>query len=529
MSSSQAGGRKISGEEKNLANAQAKLFGLQTQQLQGLQSVLQGLQPSSYAALGLNPTTGQAYRPGELPTAPTAVANPGARPTEYRTVFTGKNWGKNDQAKQDQSLRDIQAWEAKNQQYQQYLQQQQAYDAQVQQIQQNPDSFYLPDPTAQRNQLESTFNQIMAGSLDPSQAYASGRLGTEAATQAGFAGQLRDIFGGTQAQDQSMASLLANYQNYLAGNTAENQTFNTLRGNYDQLLAGNIPEASQLANYLNMITTGQQGGVAINPAVQRALDDAEQAQRTRMFQQLGSGWETSTAGSAAMNDIARMRAGTIDSLNQQDMQNAVAGYSSLLSGAQSRQAQVANQMLGLGQFLEGRQANTLSQYNQLSNDKMNRTNTALNGYLGSSQASQARIMQDYANEWNKRVGQLGAYTQIATAPYQGVDYTNLINSYTGALNAATQRQTGPQQSGVGGALGSLAGTALGGGLGYLAGGPMGAMAGASLGSSFGGNAGSALGGGQGMQYQVPNLFNYGSGASNPYQLGSFQTNPFYMG
>lgn len=573
MSSSQEGGRKISGEEKNLANKQAELFGLQTDQMKALQAVLQNLQSSQYQILGFDPTTGMPLQRGQLPTAPTAVSGPqGARPQTQRELFdaglAGKNWGKNDNAAQTRSLQAQQAWDAQNQQYQQYLQQQQAYDQQVAQIQANPESFYLPDVAGQRAQESSLLDQILSGQLSPDAAAGQGAVGSVAAGRAGLMSEfLRWINNNPNAQAAEGAlsgyqnelntggaeapylqQLLGLYGNELAGG-AEAPALQQLMGAYQNQLAGNIPESAQMNELLAGILRGAQGTEPVNPLVARQFDIAEQDQRSRLFQQLGSGYETSSAGIEALNSFRANRVGTYDLLNQTDLMNAVQGYGSLLGGAQNRQAQTANQYLGLSANQQARQANIANQYGGLSANQQARqaqflnqylglnedtrlnTNAALQGYTGLTNFSESQRMQEYINELTRRTGLAGLQSSVATAPYTGVDYTNLINSYTGALGAATQRQTGPVQqgSGLGGAIGGLVGTGLGGAAGYAIGGAPGAFMGAQLGGSLGGSAGGGTG------YQPPPLYNMGGGygggggasTSNSFNLGSFYTTPYY--
>lgn len=572
MSSSQEGGRKISGEEKNLANKQAALFGLQTDQMQALQAVLQNLQPQQYQLLGFDPTTGMPLQRGQLPTAPTAVAAPtGSRPMTQRELFdagqAGKNWGKNDDAAQTRSLAAQQAWDQQNQAYQQYQNQLNAYNQQVAQIQANPESFYLPDVAGQRQQESNLLDQILSGQMTPEQAQAQGAIGGVAAGRAGLMNQFltwlnhnpnasaaQGALAGYQnelntggAEAPALQQLLGNYQNLISGNTSQDAAMQQLMGQYQNQLAGNIPESSQLSDFLSAITRGVNGTGAVNPMVDRQLQQAEQERRTRLFQQLGPGYETSSAGIEALNTLASTRAGTVDLLNQTDLMNSLQGYMGLLSGAQNRQANTANQYLGFSQNLQNQQAQTANQYLGLSSNQQQRqaqflnqylglnedtrlnTNAALQGYTGLTNFSEAQRVQEYQNELARRTGLAGLQSSVATAPYTGVDYTNLINSYTGALGAATQRQTGPvSQGGIGGAIGGLAGTALGGGLGYLAGGPVGAMYGAQLGGGLGGSAGGSIAGGG---YQPPPLYNMGSfggsGSSNSYGLGSFYTKPYY--
>ena len=167
MSTKQEGGRKISGEEKNLANAQAKLFNTQTSNLDQLQSILKNRGAGELAQLGLNAQGGILQR-GQLPQAPQpTVADPGPRPAEYK--FTGRNFGKNDKRARDTMNAAIADWDKRNAAYQQdqqrYQQEKTAYDQQVQQIQANPDAYYLNDPSVGRQQEQGIVDQIMQGSL----------------------------------------------------------------------------------------------------------------------------------------------------------------------------------------------------------------------------------------------------------------------------------------------------------------------------------------------------------------------------
>ncbi len=530
MSSKQEGGRKISGEEKNLANKQAELFGLQTDQMKQLQQVLTQLQPQQYQMLGFDPSTGMPLQRGQLPTAPTAVSAPqGARPETQRELFAsgrgGRKWGKNDEANQARSLQAQQAWDQQNAAYQQYQQQLQAYNQFAQQAQTNPEQVYLPDVAGKRQQESNLLDQLLAGNMTPEQAMVQGgALGGVASGRAGFMGEfLRWLNDNPNAQAAQGA--LSGYQNELTTGGAEAPALQQLLGQYQNQLAGNIPEASQMSDFLAAITRGVNGREAVNPMVERQLDDAMQERRTRLFQQLGAGYETSSAGIEALSNMNRTRAGTIDELNQADLMNAVSGYASLLGGSQNRQAQTANQYMGLSGNQQSRQAQLLNQYLGLNEDTRLNVAGNLAGYTGLTNFSEAQRMQEYQNELGRRTGLMGLQNSIATAPYSGVDYTSLINSYTGALGAATQRQTGPVQQGggLGGALGGLAGTALGGGLGYLAGGPVGAQIGMQMGGSLGGAA--AGGGG----YQPPPLYNLGGmgGGQQQMGLGSFYTKPYF--
>lgn len=610
MSSKQEGGRKISGEEKNLANKQAELFGLQTDQMKALQAVLQNLQPQQYQLLGFDPSTGMPLQQGQLPTAPTAVGDPGAAPDKNSSKYqpSGKKISQKDWDKANALYQsDLNAWNQRNTQYQQYQQQLASYNQLAQQAQQHPEQVYMPDVAGQRAQESSLLDKILSGQMTPEQAASQGQIGGVAAGRAGLMSEflrwinnnpnaqaaqgalsgyqnelntggveapaLQQLLGLYQnelstggAEAPALQQLLGNYQNLINGDNPNSAAMQQLMGNYQNQLAGNIPEASQLADLLSAITRGVNGTGAVNPMVQRQLDQQEQDRRTRLFQQLGAGYETSSAGIEALNTLASTRAGTIDQLNQIDLMNSLQGYMGLLSGAQNRQANTANQYLGFSGDLQNQQAQTANQYLGLSGNQQQRqagyanqyqglsatqqnrqaqllnqylglnedtrlnTNAALQGYTGLTNFSEGQRVAEYQNELARRTGIAGLQAGIATAPYTGVDYTNLINSYTGALGAATQRQTGPvSQGGIGGAIGGLAGTALGGGLGYLAGGPVGAMYGAQLGGGLGGSAGGAMGGGG---YQPPPLYNMGGmggggGSANSFNLGSFYTRPYY--
>lgn len=448
MSSSE-GGRKISGEEKNLANAQASLLNKQGSNLDSLQRILSGLGSGELAQLGLN-SAGGILQAGQLPAAPTAVANPGARPVSYRSVYTGKNWGKNDQAKQAASEAAQKAWDQKNAQYQQYLQQKAAYDQQVQQIQANPDAYYLQDPKIGQQKEDSLVNQILGGQLTAADAQAQGISGGQAAGRAGF----------MQLMNQ-----------YLDPNNPDYQAANQVLSQYNQRLAGNVPEASQLQGFLDRISTGLAGNTYINPQLTREMQDAEASTRTRLFQQLGSGYENSSAGIEALNALQRTKLGTIDELNRTDLNSAVSNYTGLSSLVDSKTANLLNQYLGLNQ------------------DRLNNLNAGYTGYTGLTDFSQSNRQQAYQNDLGNRLQRVGVAQGIATQPYQ-VDYTSLINAYTGANQAATQRQSAGAATGGGwqGALGKIAGTVVGGVGGYFVGGPAGAFAGASLGSQLGGGA-----------------------------------------
>ena len=449
MSSKQEGGRKISGEEKNLANQQANLLGLETSRLQQLQSILQGRGPGELAQLGLN-AQGGLLQPGQLPAAPTAsVADPGSKPAAW--VFSGRNYGKNDKAAKARSDAAIADWEKKNAAYQQdqqrYQGEMQAYSQQVQQIQANPDAYYLQDPNVGRQQEQGIVDQIMQGSLSSEAAAAQGGAGGEAAGRAGFLQMLNK---------------------YLGTNTDEDRVGGQALSRYEQRLGGDVPEATQLQGFLDRLTRGISGDTFVNPDIERRFQEAEQERRTRLFSQLGSGYETSSAGIEALSAQKRSELGARDELNRADLQQSLGGY------------------LGLSQNVDAQTQNLLNQYLGLQQNKRSNLDTAFTGYAGLTDFTEQNRQNRYTNELNNRMGRVGISQQIATQPYQ-VDYTGLINSYTGALSAATQRQTGPVQQGGGwqGALGNLAGTAVGAGIGFAAGGPFGA----SMGSQLGGMAG----------------------------------------
>lgn len=377
-------------------------------------------------------------------------------------------------------------------------------------------------------QEEDFLNQILSGQLTPEQALAQGSVGGAAAGRAGF---MQNFL--TWLNDNPNASAaqgaLSGYQNELNTGGAEAPALQQLMAQYQQQIGGNIPESSQMADLLQAITRGVNGTNAVNPMVERQLNEAEQQRRTRLFQQLGPGYETSSAGIEALNTLGSTRAGTIDQLNQQDLQNVLAGYVNLLSGTQNRQAQTANQYLGLSGNQQQRQSSLLNQYLGLNEDTRLNVAGNLQGYTGLTNFTEQQRTAEYANEINRRMQQAGLQAQVATAPYTGVDYSSLINSYTGALNASTQRQTGPVTQGSGAGYGQLAGTLIGGGIGAAVGGPAGLFTGAGLGSSLGGAAG---GGGAGGGYQAPNLWNMpsswssGSGGGG-FDYGSFYTQPYY--
>lgn len=497
MSSSE-GGRKISGEEKNLANAQASLLNKQGSNLDSLQRILSGLGSGELAQLGLN-SAGGILQAGQLPAAPTAVANPGARPVSYRSVYTGKNWGKNDQAKQAASEAAQKAWDQKNAQYQQYLQQKAAYDQQVQQIQANPNAYYLQDPNVGRQQEQGLVDQILQGSLSPDAAASQGVVGAQSAGRAGFLQMLNKYLGTTQ-EDTVGQQAFDQYTNRLNGGAPEQGTLNSLLSQYGQQVAGNIPEASQLQGFLSRISTGLAGQTYINPEMQRQFDNAEQKRRTELFQQLGSGYANSSAGMEALTGLDRMRLGTIDELNQRDLASSLSGYLGLGNFTQQRQASTLQQYAGLSQQVDAQTQNLLSQYLGLQDNKRQNLNAAFTGYTGLTDFTEQSRQNAYSNELNNRLQRVGTAQQIATQPYS-VDYSGLINSYTAALQASTQRQTGTAQGGSGwqAAVGKLAGSLIGTGIGSYFGGPMGGAAGGQAGGQAGGTIGGLFGGGGGAQ------------------------------
>lgn len=491
-------GRKTSAEEKSLANAQTALLNKQGANLDSLQGILAGLGPSQLAQLGLN-SSGGILQQGQMPTAPTAVADPGPKPQEHKATFSGKNWGKNDQNAQDASLRAIQDWNVKNAAYQQYQSQLGDYNNLTQQIQANPNAYYLQDPNVGRQQEQGLVDQILQGSLSPDAAASQGVVGAQSAGRAGFLQMLNKYLGTTQ-EDTVGQQAFDQYTNRLNGGAPEQGTLNSLLSQYGQQVAGNIPEASQLQGFLSRISTGLAGQTYINPEMQRQFDNAEQKRRTELFQQLGSGYANSSAGMEALTGLDRMRLGTIDELNQRDLASSLSGYLGLGNFTQQRQASTLQQYAGLSQQVDAQTQNLLSQYLGLQDNKRQNLNAAFTGYTGLTDFTEQSRQNAYSNELNNRLQRVGTAQQIATQPYS-VDYSGLINSYTAALQASTQRQTGTAQGGSGwqAAVGKLAGSLIGTGIGSYYGGPMGGAAGGQAGGQAGGMFGGLFGGGGGAQ------------------------------
>ena len=424
----ESGGRKLSGAEKNAFNQQSGLLVQEQARLEALQAALYNLQPKQFELLGIDPRTGRPISPTDRGSAPAPVKNPGATIDD----FLPKNrWNTSEGDK-------INYQEAKNK-YENYKLAKKRYDTWKPN---GKDSW--PEPQEQRRLENKTIQDVLSGKLSPAAAMSQGK-------------------------DQGQGAILAQLLNYSSGlaRTKDNET-KQLIGQFGDRLA-----------------TGLRGDKPVNPQIERELAMREDAMRNRMQHLQGPGWETSSAGIETLGDFGRQRAGVIDQLNQQDIAQALQGYSGLT---------------------------------QLNSDELSR---ALSQYTGLTSSGENLRMQQYINEMQRRTGLAGLYTGTVTQPLTGVSYAQLAQAYGQQASAQTAAQQGPGGggggAGQGAAIGGLVGTVGGGIAGSFFGG-VGAVPGAMMGGAVGTMAGGLIGG------QMGGGGAGGGGGGNPFPVGMMAGN-----
>lgn len=533
---SAAGGRKISGAESNAFNQQSALLSQESARLQALQASLYQVQPQQFTLLGMNPQTGQPISPTDRGPAPTPVADPGAI-EDYFTVEKSKgNFQKNrvatgkkvtgGQGKGNLEVRapnatEIAQYNAKRAAYQNYQVAQKQYDEWTA----NSKDAWL-QPQAQRRAENQTMQDVLAGRISGADATKLGSDQAQGAILAQLLQRADKALSPTGPMQTNIDTLLAQYQARISGRSPHQD----LIDKFSNALKAGSPHQGLIDQFSKRLNIGLKGEKPMNPQIERELAMREDSMRNRMGRLLGPGWETSTPGIETLGDFGRQRADVIDTLNQQDIAQALQGYGGL---NQLKSADTSLNLQGYGSLsqLDDSQKNQLlghylssiaAQGTQLSSD--------LGQYTGLMSSTENLRMQAYINDMQRRTSLADLFTGTTTQPLTGVNFMQLAQAYGQQASAQTAAQQGGAGGGTNwGAIGSLAGTVIGG-VGGSFFGPGGTMAGAALGGAVGGAAGGIAGGtgggggGGGYGYS-PNPFAMSGTANSLNSMGAGYINP----
>jgi len=394
---------------------------------------------------------------------PTAVAAPqGKRPTEYRKVFNGKSWGKNDQKKQDASIAAIKAWDAQNAKYQDYQTQKAAYDK-----------------AANGPVDRSAFERAKATALMYKDQIdqARGSWGNQLQTEQDLLSQLNAAVQRAPEASQPYRDQLAGFQDQLS-----------------RMQSGGWENQALLDRATQQLGALQAGDWSAPGTTLRDLDAAQATMQQKMFNQMGSGWATSSAGLEAQQRFNEGRAGLLDQLYQSDLNQTQQRWADLTNQRTNAinsalgNVNLAQQNLGAGeadylQMIQG----LLGTYQSSAGQR----NATLNNLIGSQSA---------LNGYNNEIASM-------LDAYNNRDYSTslmpLVQGYQGNAAALGQSTSAVQQSNPWGAVASGAGTVIGGMAGALLGGwgaAPGAMLGGMAGRAIAGGAGAGGGAGGSMYY-----------------------------
>lgn len=241
------------------------------------------------------------------------------------------------------------------------------------------------------------------------------------------------------------------------------------------------PEARQaFTNLISRVGRGAAGELPIDPATQRELDRQEATLNTALRRQLGSGYETSTAGSMRLRDYAQARVAAVARDQREGIQSAI---NSLLSFSAAPGVQL-EQIGSLDALQNNRIASALNQQGVYTQNRA----ANLQNLIGS-------LQQFEGGEFARRSDVANAYISLQTAPYQPVGAGQLASQYGNLAGALTNRnvtyaQLQPQNvsPGAGIATGALSGAATGATIGSVFPG-YGTAIGAAVGAIAGGAGG----------------------------------------